>query len=83
MKRIAEREKMSLAQCKKILNKDGCRYTDEEIIKIRDWIYAVSELTLSFLESRTSEEILRIEKILTSTDFKNETGEEKRTETED
>jgi len=72
MKTILDKDKMSLAQCRKILNKDGCKYSDEEILKIRNWIYEVSEITLSFLESRTPDELLRIEKILGSKDFDKE-----------
>ncbi len=76
MKRIEVREKISLAQCKKILNRDGCQYSDEEIIKVRDWIYHISELTVNFLRSRTPEELLRIERILTSNDLENEETKE-------
>jgi len=72
MKTILDKDKMSLAQCRKILNKDGSKYSDEEILKIRNWIYAVSEITLSFLESRTPDELLRIKKVLGSKDFEKE-----------
>jgi hypothetical protein len=66
MKTILDKDKMSLAQCRKILNKDGKKYTDEEIILVRNWIYHVAEFTLAFVESRTKEEILRIKEILKS-----------------
>ena len=38
---VSQNERISLAACKKILNTDGLNYTDEEIIKIRDWLYVV------------------------------------------
>ena len=72
MRTIPDKEKISLAKCKKILNKDGSAFSDEEILKIRNWVYAVSEVTLSFLKSRTPEERLHIEKVMVRTDFENE-----------
>lgn len=64
MKTISESEKISLTECKRILNKDGKKYTDEEIILIRNWMYHVAEFTLAFVESKSKEEILGIEKRL-------------------
>jgi hypothetical protein len=66
MKTISESEKISLTECKRILNKDGKKYTDEEIILVRNWIYHVAEFTLAFVESRSKEEILRIKELLKS-----------------
>ena len=64
MKAISEKDRASLAQCKKVLCRNGKRYSDEEILRIRNWIYEVAEFTLSFMQSRTDEELLRIEKLL-------------------
>lgn len=32
-------EKLSIEKCRDILERDGAKYTDEEIIKIRDRLY--------------------------------------------
>ena len=52
MKPIKESGKLSLTECKKILNKNGNHYTDEEILAIRDWLYFVGDLTLTTLEDK-------------------------------
>jgi hypothetical protein len=62
MKNYKAGEKISLAQCKKILNTEGKNYSDEEIIKIRDWIYAYTEITMQFLDSKSEEELKELYK---------------------
>jgi hypothetical protein len=52
MKSIRESERISLTECKKILNKNGNHYTDNEIIEIRNWLYFISEISLASLEDR-------------------------------
>ncbi len=37
-------EKLSVAACKKILNENGNNYTDEEVLKIRDYLYKLAEI---------------------------------------
>ena len=39
-------EKLSLNKCKAILEKGGKKYTDEEIIKIRDLLYKLAQLDI-------------------------------------
>jgi hypothetical protein len=46
----AENRKLSLAECKKILNTDGLCYTDEEVLKIRDYLYHLADLTIDALD---------------------------------
>ena len=46
MKSGASYSKLSLAECRKILNTDGLFYTDEEIIQIRDWIYHIADIAI-------------------------------------
>lgn len=41
-------EKLSLHECKKILNRKGHNYTDEEIILIRDFVYAMATIDYLF-----------------------------------
>lgn len=35
---------ISLTECRKILNRQGNHYTDEEILKIRDFLIALIEI---------------------------------------
>jgi hypothetical protein len=65
MLHAGENEKLSIAECRKILNVNGIKYSDEEIKTIRDWIYFYAELTLDFLEGKSPEDINEIEKKLT------------------
>lgn len=64
MKTVRESEKLSLTECKKILNVNGKTYSDEEILKMRNWLYYYSEMTLAFLEKKTNEEIIEIKKLI-------------------
>lgn len=52
MKRIRENEKLSLTECKRILNKNGTHYTDNEILAIRDWLYFVGEISFLTMENK-------------------------------
>jgi hypothetical protein len=64
MKTNLESEKLSLSECKRILNARGKNYSEEEIIKIRNWIYKFSEITLAFLERKSPAEILELRELL-------------------
>ncbi len=35
---------VSLEKCRNILKKYGCTYTDEEILKIRDFLYSMAAI---------------------------------------
>ncbi len=50
-----EDRKLSLLECKKILNVDGIFYTDEEIIELRDWLYHLSEIVLDEIDREENE----------------------------
>jgi len=50
MKLLSENNKMSLNECKKILNTDGLFYTDEEIIELRDFLYDMADLAMDNIE---------------------------------
>lgn len=53
MKNYTPKDKrLSLTTCKKILNKDGLNYTDEEIILIRDWLYHMAEIAIDVLDEK-------------------------------
>lgn len=45
-----ENNKVTLAECRKILNRYGVQYTDEEILEIRDWLYHIIEIILDAQE---------------------------------
>lgn len=46
--KITVREKLSLAHCKNILNRNGKNYTDAEVILIRDFLYAMATIDYLF-----------------------------------
>lgn len=58
MRAIKESERISLTECKKILNKNGNKYTDNEIIEIRNWLYFISEIALKCLEDNEAQQKL-------------------------
>ena len=43
-------KRLSLTTCKKILNIDGLNYTDEEVIKIRDWLYVMADIAIDAID---------------------------------
>ena len=55
MKESFSTEKLSIEECRKTLNQNGNNYTDEEILKIRDFLYQFVEIEKLVRE----EEILR------------------------
>lgn len=44
MKDQDDLKKFTVERCKKILTKNGAEYTDEQVQKIRDFLYAVLEI---------------------------------------
>lgn len=47
MKAMRTSDKLSLTECKRLLNRNGEHYTDDEIIAIRDWLYLMAEMSVS------------------------------------
>ncbi|HMV10571.1 MAG TPA: hypothetical protein PK325_07810 [Cyclobacteriaceae bacterium] len=41
---MEEVKKLSLAQCRRILEEGGVKYSDEQALKIRDILYVLGEL---------------------------------------
>jgi hypothetical protein len=37
-------EKISLSKCKSVLEKDGSKYSNEEILEIREFLYKMADL---------------------------------------
>lgn len=54
MSGTAENRKLSLIECKKILNTDGLCYTDEEVLKIRDWLYQMADIAIDALDKNAN-----------------------------
>ena len=54
MKSAAENRKLSLIECKKILNTDGVFYTDDEVIELRDWLYHMAEIVYDTMDREES-----------------------------
>lgn len=59
MKTIKESEKLTIHECRKVLEKNGNKgkYSDAEILLMRNWLYAYTEMTLGFLESKNQDEL--------------------------
>jgi len=49
---------ISIEKCKKILNVNGNSYTDEQIIKIREFLYQLAEIEYSQFKERNKEGFL-------------------------
>lgn len=47
----------SLQACKKILNRNGNQYTDEEIYKIRDYLYQLVEIQVRHFKQWQAEQL--------------------------
>ena len=49
MKTIRTSERISLTECKRILNRKGANYSDDEILAIREWLYFIGEMAVSVI----------------------------------
>ena len=51
-----EVEKISLSRCKSVLESDGSKYTNEEVLEIREFLYMLAELDYQvYLKQKTRE----------------------------
>ncbi len=50
MNSASENRKLSLNECKKILNTDGVFYTDEEVVELRDWLYHMADIVFDTMD---------------------------------
>ncbi|MBC7694482.1 MAG: hypothetical protein H7141_03450 [Burkholderiales bacterium] len=51
-----EVEKISLSKCKTVLESDGSKYTNEEVLEIREFLYMLAELDYQvYLKQRQRE----------------------------
>ncbi len=54
--KVKQVEKVSIEKCRKILNMNGCKYTDKEIEKIREFLYILGEIEYEhYLKISTNE----------------------------
>jgi hypothetical protein len=62
--------KMPLAKCKEILGSRATRYTDEQILKIRDWFYEIAAMAHEeyFTNSGKPNTVIPINKLPKDTD---------------
>ncbi len=47
--------KVSVEQCKKMLNKNDNNYTDEEVEKIRDFLYVLVHIEMEYIKTKLNE----------------------------
>jgi hypothetical protein len=45
------RKKLSLNECKTVLNAEGNKYTDEQILMIRDYLYKLAAIEIEHFKS--------------------------------
>ena len=58
---MEQAKRLSLAECRRILEEDGTKYSDEQILKIRDVLYDLGELDyLIFKQMHTSGKMVGI-----------------------
>jgi hypothetical protein len=49
-------EKISLSKCKSVLEKDGSKYSNEEVLEIREFLYKLADLDYEvFLKEKIRE----------------------------
>ena len=58
MSSVAANSRLSLIECRKTLTGDGDEYTDEQIIKIRDWLYHVADIAIEAYEMEHEQHIV-------------------------
>ncbi len=50
MKLVSEHNKLSLAECRRIASNGNIKYTDEQLIQMRDWLSNFANMALEYLE---------------------------------
>ena len=52
---IEEKDKIPLKECNAILNADGEKYTDEQVLKIRDYLYKLAAIEVEHFKMMRDE----------------------------
>ena len=50
MKLVSEHNKLSLPECRKAVSNGNIKYTDEQLIQMRDWLTNLADICLEYLE---------------------------------
>jgi len=50
MKLVSEHNKLSLPECRKAASNGNIKYTDEQLIQMRDWLDNLAGMALEYLE---------------------------------
>jgi hypothetical protein len=50
MKLLSKHHKLSLPECRKAVSKSSTHYSDEQLIKIRDWLDNLADIVLAIIE---------------------------------
>ena len=56
--------KMDLETCKRLININGNKYTDEEILKIRDFLYQLAEIECRYFKQWQTEQHENVKPII-------------------
>jgi hypothetical protein len=54
---VNERDKLSITECRKSLKEEALKYSDEQIIMIRDWMYNFIDIALFAIEKKEAKTI--------------------------
>ena len=54
---VAENKRLSISECKEILNQDKGTYSDEEIIFIRDCLYNLAEIEFYYYKNNMDKNV--------------------------
>jgi hypothetical protein len=73
MKLVSEYNKLSLPECRKAVSKGTVIYTDEQLIKMRDWLNNIADIALEYLEKNGVD---CLDELIAKTESKNK-GKEK------
>ena len=68
MKLVAEHNKLSLAECRRIASNGNIKYTDEQLIQMRDWLSNFANMALEFLEENGAD---CLDELIVKTETKN------------
>ena len=53
-------DKVSFEELRKIWNDENCNYSDDELMRIREWLYALAEIVLRLMNERENENIFNV-----------------------
>ncbi|MGZ4053671.1 MAG: hypothetical protein ACXVPU_04690 [Bacteroidia bacterium] len=60
MKLIRSNNKLSIPECRKALGEENINYTDDEVLKMRDWLDNMADIALTIIEENGIGAIIEI-----------------------